>query len=153
MVDYSRLDGIGDTSSDEEPPAQHIPAALAGPQQQGRTQAPPDGVLEDLEDYFERLDNRRAALEAGGEPFASDAASVERFSEEDFALLQHSSATATGAECPICLAVFEPAENLVTLPCAAAHCFHRECAHGWFSRNVTCPLCRVDVRRLVRANS
>lgn len=35
-------------------------------------------------------------------------------------------------------------QEVVQLPCAARHTFHEDCARGWLSRNVTCPLCRVD---------
>merc|ERR1712118_59859 len=101
-------------------------------QREQRTQGPPDRVMDDLEDYFQRLDNRRSELEEGRELSAADAPSVERFSEEDFALLQQGGAVSSGLECPICLAPVEHGEALVTLPCAAAHSFHRECAHGWF---------------------
>ena len=40
-------------------------------------------------------------------------------------------------------------QDAMQLPCAARHVFHEECVRSWLSRNVTCPLCRVDVERLV----
>eukprot|EP00927_Polykrikos_kofoidii_P036840 TRINITY_DN31070_c0_g1_i1.p1 TRINITY_DN31070_c0_g1~~TRINITY_DN31070_c0_g1_i1.p1 ORF type:complete len:191 (-),score=20.63 TRINITY_DN31070_c0_g1_i1:63-581(-) len=105
--------------------------------------------MDDLEDYFHRLDSRRA--EAGRTFSSEEAPSVERFDDEDFAALRRTEGLA-GAECAICLASGLSGEVL-ELPCAAAHRFHEECARSWLLRNVTCPLCRVDVRALIRASS
>lgn len=162
-VDYSRFDHIGDSDSDEEvrPPARVGPSLPAPPQA-------PGNVLEDLEDYFERLDAYRAEGATGLPSSASDAdgdgapASVERFTDDDFANLRRRTPgsahrcedlESAEAECAICLSALHADEDAVILPCAAAHCFHTECARGWFERDVTCPLCRVDVRRLTRAGS
>merc|ERR1712013_895950 len=81
----------------------------------------------------------------------TDAASVERCTEEEISSLQRDTSTMAGIECAICLALTELDEEVVVLPCAAAHRFHSECARSWLARNVTCPLCRVDVRALMRA--
>lgn len=35
-------------------------------------------------------------------------------------------------------------QEALQLPCAAGHTFHDDCVRSWLSRNVTCPLCRVD---------
>lgn len=161
-LDYSRFDHIGDSDDDDEGPGPGLEGApqellqalaLQRAEAEGVPAAapqPPDNVLEDLEDYFERWDARRAG---GTDPSESaSAASVERFEGEDFALLDRLGGMG-GAECAICLASGPEQEPAVALPCAARHRFHEECARGWFERNTTCPLCRVDVRCLVRAAS
>eukprot|EP00928_Gymnodinium_smaydae_P029965 TRINITY_DN22414_c0_g1_i1.p1 TRINITY_DN22414_c0_g1~~TRINITY_DN22414_c0_g1_i1.p1 ORF type:complete len:230 (-),score=43.99 TRINITY_DN22414_c0_g1_i1:65-754(-) len=159
-VDYSRFDGIGDTDSDdasgEQPPWNLAPGGLGADPSGGSAPAPPprppSEVLDDLEDYFQRLDARRAESEASA---AAPPPSVERFDDEDFTALRSFPAGAAfaGRECAVCLAFIEQDEELISLPCAAAHTFHAACARGWLDRNVTCPLCRVDVRSLVRASS
>ncbi|CAE8635950.1 unnamed protein product, partial [Polarella glacialis] len=155
-VDYSRFDHIGDSDSDGEATGAVPRAPVAEPQP-----APPDEVMEDLEDYFQRLDARRAEAEeaeaeAGlglgpGTGEAFEPPSVERFEEADLAALAPSASSARSSECSICLAWVEEGEQIIELPCAARHTFHAECAQSWLSRNVSCPLCRVDVRKLVRA--
>jgi len=160
-IDYSRFDGI-DTSDSEDERAVERQAATA--EFAAHTEAaataqpapqPPDNVMEDLEDYFERLDARRGPSEAGA-PEAADAAtaaSVERFSEEDFERLERvrgPGLRADGLECPICLAAVDAQEECVQLPCAARHRFHVDCGRSWLTRNVSCPMCRVDVRHLIR---
>merc|ERR1712107_327072 len=76
-----------------------------------------------------------------------------RFSEEDIAELEMRPLSAASLECAICLAGIETDEEVLVLPCAAAHRFHPDCARGWLRRNVTCPLCRVDVLHLIRSRS
>ena len=60
MPDYSRFDHIVDSSDEEEAAAPALPPR------------PPPNVLEDLEDYFRRLDERRSRSEP------ADAAVVRR---------------------------------------------------------------------------
>ncbi len=43
-------------------------------------------------------------------------------------------------DCPICL---EQKTNIVLLPCN--HAFHDRCILKWFTRNLTCPVCREEV--------
>jgi hypothetical protein len=50
VLDYSRFDGIGDSSDEES-----VREPLSYPAQEGA----PSNVLDDLEDYFRRLDERR----------------------------------------------------------------------------------------------
>merc|ERR1712217_346357 len=96
----------------------------------------------------------RIELENGGlreATSATDAASVERFDDVDMeSLIRRQSGAEQSGECAICLANITQDEDTIVLPCAAAHVFHAECCRSWLSRNVTCPLCRVDVRHLVR---
>ncbi|CAE8617140.1 unnamed protein product, partial [Polarella glacialis] len=108
-VDYSRFDHIGDSDSDGEATGAVPRAPVAEPQP-----APPDEVMEDLEDYFQRLDARRAEAEeaearAGlglgpGTGEAFEPPSVERFEEADLAALAPSASSARSSECSICLA-------------------------------------------------
>lgn len=164
-VDYSRFDNIdtdSDTDGDADARRAPQPSDANSPSAQPR---PPDNVMEDLEDYFERLDARRAEAEAASSaaPFGgvvrdedvAAAASVERFAEAELEQLERSTGPGERAgggagECAICLGTLGDAEECLVLPCAARHRFHAECARSWLSRGVTCPLCRVDVRSLVR---
>lgn len=161
-VDYSRFDDIDTSDSEDERRAdgQAAMAAFAAAAAGAATEvavaqrpAPPSNVLDDLEDYFERLDARRATNEGQGPENMANAASVERFSEREFEQLsrvQGPGARADGLECAICLAGVCAEEACVELPCAARHRFHVDCARSWLTRDVSCPLCRVDVRHLVR---
>lgn len=147
MVDYSRFDGIGD--SDDDSPAPSRAPAPAAPR-------PPPNVMDDLEDYFRRMDERRAAAESEQAEAESVApASVERFSEDELAALKKvqfaAGSSSSYSDCSICLADFEPGEEVVELPCAAKHLFHAECAKAALSRSIFCPLCRVDVRKPIAA--
>ncbi|CAK9075590.1 unnamed protein product [Durusdinium trenchii] len=76
--------------------------------------------------------------------------SVERFNDDDLGMLVRKRCE-FALECAICLADVLAGEDTIQLPCAARHVFHDECARSWLSRNVTCPLCRVDVRALIRS--
>eukprot|EP00930_Biecheleria_cincta_P030823 TRINITY_DN21366_c0_g1_i1.p1 TRINITY_DN21366_c0_g1~~TRINITY_DN21366_c0_g1_i1.p1 ORF type:complete len:244 (-),score=34.82 TRINITY_DN21366_c0_g1_i1:75-782(-) len=145
-VDYSRFDNIDTSDSETEQPDGRLPDIV--PSAAPPVPRPPPNVLEDLEDYFERLDARRAELESDRE---SPPPSVERFAEEDLAALTPHTASEQGSECAICLSNFDSGEEVIQLPCAARHVFHAECAQSWLARNITCPLCRVDVRTLVRS--
>lgn len=109
-------------------------------------------ILEDLEDYFNRLDARRAAATEALNEAALP--SAERFDDADLAQLARNtvgpSGTGENITCAICLVMLVEGDAIVVLPCAAAHRFHTSCVDGWLRRNVTCPLCRVDVREIVR---
>mmetsp|Transcript_54041 Transcript_54041/g.121400 ORF Transcript_54041/g.121400 Transcript_54041/m.121400 type:complete len:234 (-) Transcript_54041:23-724(-) len=154
MVDYSRFDHIDVSDSDEDQGHESLPEAEPrGPPAETRPQAP-DVVLDDLHDYFGRVDARRSEQEANANDFADalSVASVECFDAADLAALWTEKGPGPrGEECAICLSLPDRQEEVVVLPCAAAHRFHKTCAHEWLSRNVTCPLCRVDVRTLIRA--
>ena len=141
MPDYSRFDHIIDSSDEEEAAAPALPPR------------PPPNVLEDLEDYFRRLDERSADAAMAASANDDGDAGVPHLSDEDLAELDTAAYVAGDGlpDCSICLAEFEAGENLVRLPCAARHAFHPACAASWLSRSVQCPMCRVDVRSIVRA--
>ena len=48
-------------------------------------------------------------------------------------------------ECAVCLREFEDDETLRLIP-KCDHVFHTECIDVWLASNVTCPLCRTDLR-------
>jgi len=54
------------------------------------------------------------------------------------------SAVGSKSECYICLEVYCLDDKIVQLPCK--HIFCRECIFKWLKENVTCPLCRNDVK-------
>ena len=114
MPDYSRFDHIVDSSDEEEA------AAPAAPPR------PPPNVLEDLEDYFRRLDERSADAAMTASANDDGDAGVPHLSDEDLAELDTATYVAGDGlpDCSICLAEFEACENLVRLPCAARHAFH-----------------------------
>ena len=120
MPDYSRFDHIVDSSDEEE-------AAPAAPPR------PPPNVLEDLEDYFRRLDERSADAAMAASANDDGDAGVPHLSDEDLAELGTAAYVAGDGlpDCSICLAEFEAGENLVRLPCAARHAFHPACAASW----------------------
>mmetsp|Transcript_8392 Transcript_8392/g.20766 ORF Transcript_8392/g.20766 Transcript_8392/m.20766 type:complete len:214 (+) Transcript_8392:287-928(+) len=135
MVDYSRFNGIGDDSEEEEGTS----SASHAPQ-------PPSAVMDDLEDYFRRIDERQPQESETAPP------SVARFSAEQIDSLPscaYDPSAASYSECSVCLADFEPAERLTQLPCAARHLLHPSCAAQCLSRSVFCPLCRVDLSAIV----
>lgn len=45
--------------------------------------------------------------------------------------------------CPICINNFKLEEILKVLPCN--HMFHKECIKQWFTSNVKCPVCRLEL--------
>lgn len=47
----------------------------------------------------------------------------------------------TTEECPICLDNYEVDEKLSQLVCN--HYFHKKCIDEWFTKNRSCPLCRL----------
>lgn len=48
-------------------------------------------------------------------------------------------------ECIICCELIE--DSATRLPCN--HFFHRLCIETWFEKNSTCPLCRLDLNRMI----
>lgn len=140
--DYSRWDHVGsDDSADEGDPS---PRRQSCP--------PPAPVLEDLEDYFRRLDERLGA--GAGQAAELEPVSVDRCSEEELGRLSvvpfvRGAALFPYSDCAVCLADFADDEHVARLPCAAGHCFHVLCARQMLSRSTLCPLCRVDVRQLL----
>ena len=148
MVDYSRFNGICD--SDEE--AEEAPVSSPERLQPRRTRPPPD-VLDDLEDYFRRMDERTRS------DASAEAASVDRFDEPSLdklevcafpSALPCSDTCSPGyTECAICLSEFEESDPCISLPCAARHLFHAECIKAHLRRSVTCPLCRVDLKAIL----
>jgi hypothetical protein len=74
-INYSKFDHIGDSDDEDEQP-------VTPPQ--ARTQPPPN-VMDDLEDYFRRMDERR--VEAGA-PGGQAPASVDRLDESQLASLK-----------------------------------------------------------------
>merc|ERR1712023_353917 len=99
--------------------------------------------MEDLEDYFRRMDEPRADANAAPP-------SVERFSPHELERLsEHTYSTSDRyAECAICLMDFSDCEaGLLKMPCAAGHLFHAACVRECLSRSVLCPVCRVDLRK------
>jgi len=46
-------------------------------------------------------------------------------------------------ECPICLGVWEPEDDIRAPPCG--HAYHKECLGRWLQTDRTCALCRRDV--------
>lgn len=134
---YSRWDHIDSDESGDEDDGQWL-----------RRGPPPASVLEDLEDYFRRLDERMGSADSSGP------VSVDRCSEDELGRLSvvpfvRGAALFPYTDCAICLADFVDDEHVARLPCAAGHCFHVACARQMLSRSTLCPLCRVDVRQLL----
>lgn len=73
-INYSKFDHIGDSDDEDKP--------VTPPQ--ARTQPPPN-VMDDLEDYFRRMDERRAEA---GVPGGQAPASVDRLDESQLASLK-----------------------------------------------------------------
>ncbi|VAI46340.1 hypothetical protein VPH35_104771 [Triticum aestivum] len=55
-------------------------------------------------------------------------------------------------KCSICLADYQADERLQRIP-PCGHTFHIDCIDHWFSKNTTCPLCRVSLLTAPRAAS
>lgn len=149
MVDYSRFDHIGESDEEESPPLRRPSAAAPV----SRPAGPPPNVMEDLEDYFRRIEERQQARDEA--MMASDGPpSVERLTAEQIEGLnrvKYEPFDASYAECSVCLEDFAASDDLIEMPCAAGHLFHKSCASEVLSRSVFCPLCRVDVREIVTA--
>ncbi|XP_037446222.1 RING-H2 finger protein ATL7-like [Triticum dicoccoides] len=65
--------------------------------------------------------------------------------KESFLIRKHS-------QCSICLADYQADERLQRIP-PCGHTFHIDCIDHWFSKNTTCPLCRVSLLTAPRAAS
>ena len=50
--------------------------------------------------------------------------------------------------CCICLQEWRRGTRTVTLPCF--HDFHKDCISEWFSRSSLCPICKTDVRKVLK---
>jgi hypothetical protein len=135
-LDYSRFDNIGDADSEDESPA---PPPAAPPPATPPPSAPND-VMDDLEDYFARMEERRQ--EGGSAP-----PTVDRFAEADVRAFEQIKYVPSSSydECSVCLADFTSGETLTRLPCAAGHLLHPQCAVDCLTRSAYCPLCRVDL--------
>ena len=118
MVDYSRFDGLVD-SEDEDAPREEQPVRP----QRGPSQLPspssgggaPTDIMDDLNDYFSRLEARRQEqIEAGQPP-----PSVDRFTQSELETLPTFTFNASETqyeECSVCLNDFAPGEVLLKLP-------------------------------------
>ena len=151
MVDYSRFDGIVD-SEDEDAPREEQPVRP----QRGPSQLPspssgggaPTDIMDDLNDYFSRLEARRQEQIDAGQPPPS----VDRFTQSELETLPTFTFNASETqyeECSVCLNDFAPGEVLLKLPCAAQHLLHKGCAAACLTRSVLCPLCRVDLKQIM----
>ena len=50
--------------------------------------------------------------------------------------------------CTICLCEFEVGEMMSVLPCL--HSFHKECCDQWLREKSVCPMCNVDLVKLIK---
>lgn len=55
----------------------------------------------------------------------------------------------SGVSCSICYIPFTGDNKVVSLP-KCEHLYHAECIMSWFKTRTTCPICRLDVRELLR---
>ena len=53
-------------------------------------------------------------------------------------------------QCKICIEEFAPGERLRTLPCT--HIFHQACIDHWLAANAICPVCRIEIKDVLRKN-
>jgi hypothetical protein len=51
-------------------------------------------------------------------------------------------------KCSICFGEFEENENVRFLACF--HKFHVECIDAWLAKNEQCPVCKKDLKSLIR---
>lgn len=114
--------------------------------------------MDDLNDYFERLDATETQAESGTQN--AQVPTVPRFSSEDFARLQRVRPLSRGnrggedgtvfPDCAICLQPMgQGGGDLLQVPCSGQHRFHVRCLRGWLAKSVHCPVCRVDVKALL----
>ncbi|KAG5451696.1 hypothetical protein CSKR_102864 [Clonorchis sinensis] len=52
------------------------------------------------------------------------------------------------AQCPVCHELFTGASDCVVSALPCGHVFHKHCVDTWFRTAVTCPQCRVQVKRM-----
>ena len=50
--------------------------------------------------------------------------------------------------CSICLELISDSNDIAVLPCK--HKFHSKCILNWFSKNMSCPICRLRVEWKLR---
>jgi hypothetical protein len=50
---------------------------------------------------------------------------------------------ASSEECALCLEEYSPGEEVLKLPCR--HIFHEGCLGPWFTKSLTCPMCKFEV--------
>lgn len=50
--------------------------------------------------------------------------------------------------CSICYLNFKKTDQVIYLP-ECTHVFHSPCIQQWLKEHTTCPLCRIDIKRLV----
>ena len=50
--------------------------------------------------------------------------------------------------CTICLEDFINNDNVIFLPCF--HIFHKKCIFKWISKDATCPLCKIDINKIIK---
>ena len=146
-VDYSRFDNIVDSDDDEDDNSsrQQPPARQPAAPPPATTPSP---VLEDLEDYFARLEQRRQD--------SDEIPSVDRFTQADveaFETITYDASTSSYSDCAVCLSDFTDGETLTQLPCAAKHVLRPQCAIDCLTRSAFCPLCRVDLLAIAPRNT
>lgn len=56
--------------------------------------------------------------------------------------------TCQDSKCSVCLADYQIEEKLRVLP-LCNHAFHVQCIDEWLSKNVTCPMCRTSLNKVV----
>ena len=70
---------------------------------------------------------------------------LEQATVDSFATFVYTSDVGKGSnDCVVCLGEFVSGNVLKRLPCD--HTFHIECIVGWLSVNLTCPMCRINLR-------
>lgn len=60
--------------------------------------------------------------------------------------------TCEDSKCAVCLADYQLEEKLQVLP-LCNHSFHVQCIDEWLSKNVTCPICRTSLNKVVDDNN
>ena len=93
----------------------------------------------------DRAQARRSGLtglERGGHMTAN---CLEQATVDSFLTFVYTSDVGKGSnDCAVCLGEFVCGNVLKRLPCN--HTFHIECIVGWLSVNITCPMCRINLR-------
>lgn len=65
---------------------------------------------------------------------------------------QSSGKSDSGISCSICYIPFTADSKVIALP-KCEHLYHTECIHSWFKTRSTCPICRLDMRDLLRTEN